>query len=135
MKVSIIILPIFCLILISCEVTPPGMSTGKSEDALIKLRNAKVECQGLEECEIESELIGRYFDIPCSDVDFQSLSIAEARSLYVCHQENCITPLKNFIDKENSEVVVSEGAYTLFVFMDLNQNENIDKGEPCFFLF
>lgn len=128
MKVSWLI----CLFsLISCEVIPPGTSSDSRGEVEVRARNVLVKCSELDSCSSSEKMIARYYSDSCKNIDLSSKIIAQAKKENNCQGDVCYSLLNKF-SLDGEEILVEEGLYSLEVFLDLNQNESVDIGEPYF---
>ncbi len=122
---------------VSCLVTPPSDSSGKTEYKS-NLRNIEVVCTEDTHCKNNSassfEVVAMYTTDECNDVDLSSPIIGISREDLQCDSSECSAFVKSFKEDSGIEDVnkTIEGIYTLAVFVDVNNNEFPDKNEPFY---
>lgn len=122
---------ILIFILLSCEIAPPNSSTGGGSSET-SFQDLTVECDRTEIChdtifEDAPKVIAKHFEGDCDGSIDPHVVLAQSSGELLCDSEVCSAKLSQF-DKVKKKI----NQFKLLVFIDLNQNESIDIGEPYF---
>ena len=139
MKVSSFALIIPLFIFSACEIAVPNSSTsGDSQET--SFRAVKVKCSNeLSACVAGEdqgayEVYARYSAIKCSAIQAGGSEdfIINATAPLICKEGECRSQVTEFNNLNGDLFLTDDGLYTLYVFIDLNQNESVDNDEPYF---
>jgi hypothetical protein len=115
-----------------------GVSEKSGEKSKYKVRNISVSCTSRPDCSEgdahNNLLYVLYTTDECGSFGLSTPVIAQATKKIKCREGLCAVKVNNFKMNNSHENLthLPQGTYTLVSFVDMNDNESLDLGEPFF---
>lgn len=126
------------LLFVSCVITPPSTDNGDPSVSKTNLRSIEVKCIESTYClngsSFAYEAVAIYTTDGCNSFESTSPIVGLSREELTCDDSGCHGFVHSFKKEDGVEdaIVTNNGQYSLVAFIDINNNEFPDIGEPFY---